>query len=967
MQRFYWITVLLLGSMLTAYAQMPKPMMMKPKAPIICYGKKEDQHVHIPPPEEYQRLANAGARVQTATFNVTYVGFEGSPDAKAAFQKAVDIWATLIDSPVPINIRAEWQPLDGDVLGAAIWGTVHANFNGAQRINTWYPAALAEKMAGEELNDDEPDVYAFFNSTLPEWDFDPNVAHPGEYSFVTVVLHEIGHGLGFVDSYTVSGSQGVVGVQDTGVPMIFDAFIQNGSGQNLLTSFDSPSAALATQLTSQSLFFSATTVTNAKLYAPSTFDGGSSVAHLDELTYNGTANALMTPSIGTNESILDPGLLVKNAFADMGWTYTRINHTALRDQENTAGPYQVKAVITSENGPVASPTLVYTIGAGDVEVAMTPTGTANEYAANIPGAGAGSYGYFIRVDDASGRTFTNPGKLINRTENTQFYFTFSTGTDTEAPVISHVPKSFVLTTDTQLKVDADISDNAYLAATTIEYAINEVTQTPINMSAVTAEVSYTGTINVAGLSEGDIVKYRIMATDNAAAPNSATDPATGFHEVNVVALAATQDNYSNNFNSASSDFFGTGFSVTTPSGFADGAIHSIHPYVKGEGQPNEERNYTYQLRIPIRIAETDATIKFDEIVLVEPGETGTTFGDPEFYDYVVVEGSIDGGVNWTPIADGYDSRDNSEWLSTYNSAITDNNSTATGTPAMYKSRTIDMLASGDFDPGDEIVIRFRLFSDQLAVGWGWAIDNVKIQIDDQPPVIQNDHFDFVLDEDEVLPIRTKVTDVSGVQSHKIEFRVNDGSVQEFEFPVSPSADEYTLDLDISGLDEGDLIEYRIRSSDNNGNEAVFPATGFIQVPVMVFGTPVNTYANDFNSATTDFVGNFFSVTTVSGFSNGAIHSTHTYPAGFGLLGPASLTYTLKKPIIVNGSNPFIRFDEVVIVEGHAGGAAFGTAAFKDYVVVEGSKDGGNAWLPLADGYDAVSNGTWLSTFNAKGN
>ena len=32
-----------------------------------------------------------------------------------------------------------------------------------------------------------------------------------------------------------------------------------------------------------------------------------------------------------------------------------------------------------------------------------------------------------------------------------------------------------------------------------------------------------------------------------------------------------------------------------------------------------------------------------------------------------------------------------------------------------------------FSEGDTILIRFRLFSDPYAHGWGWAIDNLRIQ------------------------------------------------------------------------------------------------------------------------------------------------------------------------------------------------------------------------------------------------
>ena len=38
-----------------------------------------------------------------------------------------------------------------------------------------------------------------------------------------------------------------------------------------------------------------------------------------------------------------------------------------------------------------------------------------------------------------------------------------------------------------------------------------------------------------------------------------------------------------------------------------------------------------------------------------------------------------------------------------------------------------MTSNGNFNVGDVIFVRFRLFSDPFAVGWGWAIENLKIQ------------------------------------------------------------------------------------------------------------------------------------------------------------------------------------------------------------------------------------------------
>ena len=154
-------------------------------------------------------------------------------------------------------------------------------------------------------------------------------------------------------------------------------------------------------------------------------------------------------------------------------------------------------------------------------------------------------------------------------------------------------------------------------------------------------------------------------------------------------------------------------------------MNSPHPYeIAGEGNV---RDYISNLQVPIIVDNEFPIIEFDEIVLVEPGEPNVPFGQDEFWDYVIVEAKAFGGSGWKPLLDGYDSRARSNWLSLYNSNISNQNSNASGNPSLFATRTIDITASGDFKPGDIVEIRFRLFSDPFARGWGWAIDNLTIQ------------------------------------------------------------------------------------------------------------------------------------------------------------------------------------------------------------------------------------------------
>lgn len=183
---------------------------------------------------------------------------------------------------------------------------------------------------------------------------------------------------------------------------------------------------------------------------------------------------------------------------------------------------------------------------------------------------------------------------------------------------------------------------------------------------------------------------------------------SGVNETTLIEILAARNGYVNDFNSASTDFAGD-LSIVTAPGFTNGAIHSAHPY-----GTNKELIYT--LRVPIVVASSNATLQYDDIAIVEPGEPGSVFGDNSFYDYVVIEGSK--GGDWMPLLPGYDCRSDANWLAAYN--VNGN-----GSPGMFKTHTVNLRDY--FSAGDQVLIRFRLFADQFTDGWGWAIDNLKIQ------------------------------------------------------------------------------------------------------------------------------------------------------------------------------------------------------------------------------------------------
>jgi hypothetical protein len=978
MKRILLLSFALLGC--AVYVSAQQLMSVTPRKPVVCYLEAVNKNTVVPPPEAYRRAkANPNSRTATAVFQVEYIGF--SSQAQTAFQEAVNIWSTLIKSPVKIKIRAYWRPLGTNVLGSAIWGNAFANFPNAQKLNTFYPVALAEKMAGKDLNHpDSVDIFANFSSETA-WYYGTSGNPPANTTdLVSVVLHEIGHGLGFTDSYDVESGLGSHGVQSTPIPIVYDLAVENGNNQNLFRTFTSPSGELATELTGSNIFYNSALAKAAnndqlpRLYAPATWNGGSSIAHLNESTYGkGDPNSLMTPFIGFTEVMHDPGQIVLGIFSDMGWVGTRIEHTPVNKE--SIGATTILAKINSDNGFDAAKVKLKYIkksGGSEIEVVGTATANAGEFSFTIPAsANNDSIYYYLSATDVINREFTTPGKFA-RSKNTELQgkFTIGLGADLTAPTITHTPKTFIAETATNLKIDAVVSDNFGVQTVMLDYWINNVQQTSVQMNQTgtislisgsllaTYSSAYTITVPFANgaIKNGDVVSYRIRATDNSFSQNIGYSPtSTTKHTVSVVGLAATQNSYQNNFdNLSTADFFGDSqFSIIKPSGFTNGAIHSIHPYPEaGSGS----LNFVYQLRIPIKVKAQDATVKFDEIVLVEPGEPNSTFGNADFYDYVVVEGSKNGGLTWTPIDAGYDSRDYDLWLTRYNSSIVSNISQGVGDPGLFRTRTLNLL--NKFSAGDEVVIRFRLFSDPGAAGWGWAIDNLKIQIDETPPTLLHNHLNFTTDKSNPLNITVNATDFSGVKSLAVEYKFNSGALNTFSIPLSTGVNEYTFQLGISAASVGDDVQYRIRATDNLNNEAILPSTDFFHVPIISIGAPVTQYTSDFNTTNTDFVGNFFSVSTPAGFTNGAMNTVHPYPNGFGLNGSSDYIFMLKKPITVSASNSLILFNEVVVAE---------YAANTDYVIVEGSKNNGTTWESLVDKYTSNAYLEWKVAYDSKTN
>ncbi|MEO8062133.1 MAG: PA domain-containing protein [Pseudomonadota bacterium] len=204
--------------------------------------------------------ANAAIQITVYNNNAAGIGFNdptpvapvgGNPGTTLgeqriyAFLFAADKWGATLTSNVEVRILAQFTALTctptGAVLGSAGATTVFRDFTNAPVVATWYSSALADKLTGIDLSP--------LNNTLSGFDinanFNVNLGNPGcltgvpfyfgldnnhgtAVDFVTVLTHEMGHGLGF-QTFT----NGSTGAQLAGFPAMWDRFLlDNTTGLN---------------------------------------------------------------------------------------------------------------------------------------------------------------------------------------------------------------------------------------------------------------------------------------------------------------------------------------------------------------------------------------------------------------------------------------------------------------------------------------------------------------------------------------------------------------------------------------------------------------------------------------------------------------------------------------------------------------------------------------------------------------
>lgn len=313
-----------------------------------------------------------------------------------ACQHAADIWGSLLESPVPIRVNARFDPLEctatSAFLGLAGPESFFRDFVGAPRSATWYPVALASRLAGTDLDPGHDDIDATFNSAFGTscpfprgwyYGLDGNPPASGT-DFVTVVLHELGHGLGFVTLVNLSDGSKANGLDDA-----YMLHLEDHSTGELFPAMSDSQRLLASVNTGDLHWVGANVIAagggliggrhpsgHVEMYAPSPIKPGSSLMHFSDAL---SPNQIMEPSYLGPMSTVG---LASPLLLDLGWEAGAGTWTPTRTPSATPTP-----TATPTDAPTASPTTSAT---------STPEGGSNTlrgrisyYGSDLPVSGAG--------------------------------------------------------------------------------------------------------------------------------------------------------------------------------------------------------------------------------------------------------------------------------------------------------------------------------------------------------------------------------------------------------------------------------------------------------------------------------------------------------------------------------------------------------------------------------------------------
>ena len=345
----------------------------------------------------------------------------------AVFERAADVLESRLDTNIEIVVNAQFNNLpcssQSAVLGSAGASNILRDFNGAPVASTWYPVALANDLANTDLNatfNDTFEISATFNSDIDNndnclagnnWYYGFDDPNGPDNSLLSVVIHELLHGLGFTSAVNADG---------TLAGGYMDVFSRNLFDQTQNKGWDQMTAAerLSSSTNDGNLVWNgnqANSAANAlplsnglnggkiQMYAPSSYEEGSSVSHFSTAA---SPNELMEPSY--TEFLTSPGLAAP-LLADLGWTVITATELQLSYNNQPLSSGQTLAIPTTDTSfPLSGgkPPLSATLSVNGTSQDSLVELQTNSLTIKMPTSGAFAGRYELQVTDADNNSIT---------------------------------------------------------------------------------------------------------------------------------------------------------------------------------------------------------------------------------------------------------------------------------------------------------------------------------------------------------------------------------------------------------------------------------------------------------------------------------------------------------------------------------------------------------------------------------
>ena len=281
------------------------------------------------------------------------------------FEAAAWRLGTMIASPVEIRVEAGWESLGCTLttgrLAQASPAFVFRDFPGAARPGTWYGAALAKALAGDDLGSaGEVDMRITFNSDLTgdpsclrgrRWDYRIGASPAANFSMETVMVHEMSHGLNFTEFTDDETGEKFQGFDDAYMVHLEDH--ATGKRWPAMTNAERRASRIRTGMlhwlgaNAQAFAIRLRGGVHGpsghpQMFAPNPARGGSSVSHWDP-AIEANVSELMEPFYTRSST----PMLTRHLFQDLGWPVNRFATGWVEDQ-NGNGSIEIAVLQISE-------------------------------------------------------------------------------------------------------------------------------------------------------------------------------------------------------------------------------------------------------------------------------------------------------------------------------------------------------------------------------------------------------------------------------------------------------------------------------------------------------------------------------------------------------------------------------------------------------------------------------------------